>query len=138
METRVELAQSWFGLAKKNGVFSGKGARTAEDWGDFITFAPLSVKHAATHRSRLGEKKRNQAKNGKNQDKWCPQILLSTLAQRDQWFKCVETASWPKKRTVDTVRWDASTKLNWAYSEIVAIVVEEKRVHGPSPRSTIM
>ena len=45
------------GLGNKNGASKEKKRQTAEDKRDDVTFALLSVKHAATHKSRIGDKK---------------------------------------------------------------------------------
>ena len=68
----------------------------------------LSVKHATTHRKRIGDKK---SKNRKDPGQVAAPVTLSSQhAPKDQRFSCVETATWPENGLIYTVPSVKSTK----------------------------
>ena len=93
-----KVASEWAG--KEEWSPFRKRCQTAEDKRDFITFALLSVKHEAMHRTGNREQIRNQTEKGKNQDKGGIQMALFTTVQKGSRFKCVETATLPKNESM--------------------------------------
>ena len=69
-----------------------KKCRKAEDKGDFVTFAMLSVKHSVAHRPQIGQCVKSDKETERLKDIGTARLIHFHSHRRYHGTKCVETA----------------------------------------------
>ena len=130
-----KVASEWAG--EEEWSIDKEKYQAIEDKRDFITFYTAGCQNIQLCTGRKLET-RNGKLNVKHQEQWALLMYPSTLAKKEQRFKCVETATLLKSGSMVIMLWGKRKMGNWPYSEKRCTRGRRKRSHSPSPRSTIM